>query len=191
MYGMPTTSGNRVLEETFRVGPSTGILPFRVVMLETDTLGVGNAAVADVKHPSASAVSDASEWPLGVAVDPAKPKNWVNDASYSPTSLWDAFVATAQYRQVTVRLMGTVPIMCDDTTESAPIVAGKPVSCSESSTTTISSTTVTMAGTVKVASYTSNGIAATERPVGIALHAVAPATEMGRYVLTLLRPWSF
>jgi len=187
----PNMLGNRVLETTHLTAVA-GVLPYRVVVLDpSHTQGVGDDQLAPVKLASASNVNDGTETPYGVVVDPAKLKTVVNDAQYTPTSLWDAWTAIAINRQVTVRSIGTVPIVCDITTDTTAITAGCLVMASESNAVVdAAGTTVTMAGTIEKCDLTNNAPSAATRPVGIALHACAPSTDQGRYVLTLLRPWT-
>lgn len=185
----PKTIGKNILSDTVKANAVAGLLPYRVVVLDSaDTQGVGADHLAGAKLASASNVTDGTEFPYGVVLDPAKLRSYVNDVAYTPTSLWDAWTTIAQNKQATVRIAGTVPIICDITTDTTNIAAGNLLMCSESSTTTdTAGTTVTMAGTVEKCDLTNNAPSTSSRVVGIALHACAPSTDQGRYVLTFLR----
>lgn len=184
----PTTIGNRVLEETFRSGPSTGILPWRVVILDNvATLNAGTQVFAPVKHPSTTFAN--GEKALGVAVGPESMIVAAASDGLAPATAWAAFTAIAQNRSVTVRLMGTVPILCDDTTDSTAINAGDYVRTSTSTNTTKSSQTVTMAGCVAKAAMTTNNVVdANQHVVGLAFSRVAPSADSSIYVMTKLQP---
>jgi len=184
----PTNIGNRVLEETFKAGPSTGILPWRVVILDNvATVPYGTGGYAPVKHPSTTFTN--GEKTLGVAVGPEPQLVTAASDGLAPASAWAAFSAIAQNRSVNVRLMGTVPILCDNTTDSTQINAGDFVRISTSTTTSISSQTVTMAGTVAKAAMTTNNVVdASQHVVGVAFSRVAPSADSAIFVMTKLQP---
>jgi len=97
-----------------------------------------------------------------------------------------AFGLSPQTNFVNVRTYGVVPILTDDTTNSTGINPGDYVATSTSTTTSISSQTVSMAGCIAKASRSSNALAAGQHIVGISYTLVTPAATASRFALVRL-----
>jgi hypothetical protein len=165
----PTLTGHRLLEETFRAGPSTGILPWRIVCLDptvASTPNYGTQWLPPCKHPSTTFT--AGESVAGVAVDPA---------SENPVG---TLVAIVQNRAVNVRTQGTVPILTDDTTGATNILVGDYVRSSTSTTTTTAVPNSTCIGCAAKAARTANVINTAQHIIGLAYTRV---NVNSRYVL--------
>lgn len=182
----PTVLGHRVLEETFKAGPSTGIIPFRVVMFDNvATPMYGTQWLAPIKHPSTSFTN--GEKTAGVAVGPVL-ENTVGSDGLVPASAWAAIAAIGQNKAVDVRTQGVVPILCDDSTDGTNILAGDKVRISTSTTTSILSQTVSMKGCIAKAALTNNVPSANQHVVGLSYQKIAPAADSSIYCLVRLEP---
>lgn len=188
----PALLGHRILEETFRSGGTYGVLPFRVVILDrTATLtNYGSSYLPPVKHPATTLVTTdkLQETPIGVAVGPVS-ENATGSNGLAPASTWAALKYVAVGKSVNVRLSGVVPILCDETTYATPIIAGDHVRVSQSTTATILSQTVTMAGCVARGLRTSgyNAFTADQLIVGVSYTGVnAASATISRYALVKL-----
>lgn len=180
----PANLGLRLLEDSFKVGPSTGVLPFRVVIQDNvATPNYGTQWKAQVKFPNTSFAN--GERPVGVVVGPWSLAQTASDG-LAPATAWAAFNTIAQGRSVNVRTHGVVPILCDDSTDSTAINAGTAVRTSTSVTTTVSSQTVTMGGCVAAAALTNNAYSANQHIVGLSYTRVAPAADSSQYALVRL-----
>lgn len=182
----PVNLGNRIHESTFRSGPSTGILPYRFVILDNvATTAAGNSALPPVKHPSTTFTS--LETIIGVSVGPEVMAATASDG-LKPATAWAAFTPTAQNKSVNVRISGTVPVLCDDSTDGTNILAGDYVRSSTSTNVSHSSQTTTMAGLAAKAARSTNTFSASQHIGGVAWTRVAPSADKARYVLIKIQP---
>jgi hypothetical protein len=188
----PSNMGHRVLEVSGRSGPTAGVLPFRAVILDASATiaNVGDLIQAPFKHPSTTHTDD--EHVVGVITGPVT-ENTLGSDSLAPASAWAALAYIAQNRAVNVRTQGIVPILCDDSTDSTGINPGDYVKASVSTTTSISSQTVTMAGCAAKATKNSsaNDFAADQHIIGRSWSKVAPAANASLYALVELQPMEF
>lgn len=182
----PASMGLRLLEDTFKVGPSTGLLPFRVVILDNvATPNYGTQWKAPIKYPNTTFAN--GERVIGVTTGPYALAATASDG-LAPATAWAAFTPVAQNRSMNVRLHGVVPILCDDTTDGTNINAGTQVKASVSTTVTISSQTVTMAGTIAAVTLSTNAPASQSHVIGVSFTRVAPSADSSQYALVHLRP---
>lgn len=178
----PTNLGIRLLEWTFQVGPSAGVLPWRIVCVDaTVTVGYGVGGQAKIKHPATTHAD--GEKAIGVVVTP----NAL--ITTTPANAWEAFRAIAQNEFATVRLEGVVPILADDSTDGTNINAGDYVKASNS-TNSLGTSGILLAGCAAKAALASgaNNPDADQHIIGIAFNQVAPSSDSGRFVMTKISP---
>lgn len=160
----PTFLGNVVLAESFRCGPSAGLLPFRAVCLDNTVTptNYGTNWLPPVKNPNRTFA--ALEAIIGVITDPVA------------ETVSGTIDTIAQNRFVTVRMFGTVPVISDSSVVATPIRIGDYVA---------SSSVASMDGRAARATRTGNVIDTAQHVMGVAL---TPSSASGTYTLIKIQP---
>ena len=130
----PVNIGERVLEISQYVSPSAGLLPYRMVVIDSTVTpaNYGTTNYGPVKYPTTAFVN--GEAGCGVITGPAS-QDYTTGNEFTQTAR-----VIAQNVPVNVRSLGIVPVISDTTTTATPINIGGYVA---------SSTTTGQAGAVQ------------------------------------------
>lgn len=162
---LPAMIGNTILDESCRVGPSGGMLPYRAVIFDnTYTPGPGDAGFANVKYPNTTFAN--GERCVGVIVDPVVGVG-------NPIS---SIQVIAQATIVRVRTHGNVPVLTDNTTGGTNLKAGDYAAAS---------VVATYDGCVHKAALTNNALSTGQHVLGVSWTTVA---ANGLYALITIQP---
>lgn len=169
MGAQPTLRGDLILQKSFKVGPAAGLLPFRAVTLDASATltPAGDDWLPPVKYPTPTAFTDL-ETIVGVITDPV-----------SETTL-GTLDTIAQNKVVNVRVVGVVPLMMDDTMDTAPVLINDYVKASVSG--------ANYGGQGAKATRTNNVIDADAHVIGVAWTGVATNNRFG---LVRIQPADF